>query len=85
MMFARRGACGALREGSKMRAVVALLSLVLLALVAPSFAIADEPLPPAPAVPSDGYLAPRCGDADVDTLAAADCARRRAGAVARPG
>jgi hypothetical protein len=75
MMFTRKGACGALREGSKMRAVVALLSLVLVALSAPSFAIADEPLPLAPAASSDGYVAPECGNADVDTLAAADCAR----------
>jgi hypothetical protein len=69
-----KGAFDSLREGSKMRALVAVLSLVLVALLVPSLAIADEPLPLAPAAADDGYVAPPCGDADVDTLAAADCA-----------
>jgi len=74
MTFTRKGACRALREGSKMRALVAVLSLVLVAVLAPSLATADEPLPLVPAAATDGYVAPQCGDADVDTLAAADCA-----------
>ena len=56
-----------------MRAFLLLLTLTAIVLGTPAIAAGDDPAPAGVSSADDGYVAPSCDDADVGTLAVAEC------------